>query len=60
MTELPVNYPKSITAKSLNSQSQVWEAMLSQHAMQLTPYKRAWRSSEQEEGEGRDFSGSLA
>ena len=30
---LPVNYPKPIMAKLLNSQSQAWQMMLSQHAM---------------------------
>ena len=30
---LPVNYPKPIMAKFLNSQSQAWEMMPSQHAM---------------------------
>ena len=30
---LSVNYPKPITAKLLNNQSQAWEMMLSQHAM---------------------------
>ena len=30
---LPVNYPKPIMAKLLNNQSQSWEMMLSQHAM---------------------------
>ena len=29
---LPVNYPKPIMAKLLNSQSQAWEIILSQHA----------------------------
>ena len=33
---LPVNYPKPIMAKLLNSQSQAWEMMLFQNAMQLT------------------------
>ena len=33
---LPANYPKPITAKLLNSQSQAWEMMLFQNAMQLT------------------------
>ena len=33
---MPVNYPKPIMAKLLNSQSQSWEMMLSQNAMQLT------------------------
>ena len=30
---LLVNYPKPIIAKILNSQSQAWEMILSQHAM---------------------------
>ena len=33
---LPVNYPKAIMAKLLNSQSQASEMMLSQNTMQLT------------------------
>ena len=39
-----------------------WEAVLSQHAMQFKtfPIKEAAEVQNVEEGEGRDFSGSLA
>ena len=39
---LLVNYPKPIMAKLLNSQSQPWEIMLSQHAM--PSQSRAWEA----------------
>ena len=40
--------------------SQAWEAMLSQHAMQLTlPIKEPAEGEKDEEGEGRNLSGSL-
>ena len=49
---LPVNYPKPIMAKLLNSQSQAWEMMLSQHAMQLTsPMKEPAESQNDRRGE---------
>ena len=50
---LPVNYPKPITAKLLNSQSQTWEVMLSQYAMQLTiPVKEPAEGQKEEMGGG--------
>ena len=62
MTALPINYPKPIIAKVLNSQSQTYEMMLYQHAIQLTlPIKEhAEAHNNREEEEGRDFAGSLA
>ena len=67
---LPVNHPKPIMAKLLNSQSQAWEMILSQHAIPQpitglgndvipakTPYKGACRSSEN--GDGRRLETSL-
>ena len=61
MTALPVNYPKPITAKLLYSQSQAWEVILSQHAIQLTlPIKEPSEAQNDRRGEGWDFSSSLA
>ena len=43
------------------SQLKAWEAMLSKHAMQLkTPIKEPVKTQKNEEGEDRDFPGSLA
>ena len=58
---LPVNYPKPVTAKLLNSQSEAWEAMLSKIAIQLTlPIKEPAEDQIDRRGDGRDFSGSSA
>ena len=52
LQHLPVNYPKPIMAKLLNSQSKAWEMMLSQHAMQLTsPIKEPAEAQNDRRGE---------
>ena len=57
MTAQPI-FPSMLCA----SQSQTWEVMLSKHAMQskTLPIKEPTEAQKDEEGEGRDFSGSLA
>ena len=62
MTAQPITGLGSEAIPSCHTnQSQAQEEMLSQHAMHLnTPHKKACRSSENEEGEGKDFSGSLS
>ena len=58
---LPVNYTKPIMVKLLNSQSQAWGVMLTQHAMQLIlPIKEPVEAQNDRRRDGRDLSGSLA
>ena len=62
---LSVNYPKPITAKLLNSQSQAWEMILSLHGMHrpITEYNAAntsyMRACSSSEGDGRRVQTSL-
>ena len=50
---LPVNYPKTIMAKLLNSQTWAWEMILAQNAMQLMlPLKEPAEAEKDEMGWG--------